>query len=233
MSAHQVVAIIPALNEALNLPHVLAEIPRNAVQRIIVVDNGSSDDTPAVATRSGATVISEPRGGYGYALAAGIAATPEASIYVFLDADGSDDPAEIPRLVHPICAGDADLVLGARLASPFIQTAMPPHQRFGNWLAGFLIRTLYGAPISDLAPFRAVRADVLRTLHLREFTYGWPTEMMVKAIRRGYRVREIPVTYRPRGYGQSKISGTVKGTVLAAYFILGTTFRYAWGPLQE
>jgi len=228
MLVTQVVAIIPALNEALNLPHVLAQIPRDEVQQIIVADNNSSDGTPEVAARAGATVISEPRRGYGYALAAGIAAAPEASIYVFLDADGSDDPTEIPRLLQPIRAGEADLVLGARLAAPSIHRAMPPHQRFGNWLAGFLIRTLYGVPITDLAPFRAVRADVLRSLHLRELTYGWPTEMIVKAIRRGYRVREIPVSYHPRGHGQSKISGTLKGTVLAAYFILGTTFRYAW-----
>jgi len=228
MLVTQVVAIIPALNEALNLPHVLAAIPRDEVQHIVVVDGGSSDGTPETAIRAGAGVVVEPRRGYGRALAAGIAAAPEASVYVFLDADGSDDPAEIPRLLHAIRAGEADLVLGTRLAAPSIHKAMPPHQRFGNRLAGFLIRTLYGVPITDLAPFRAVRADVLRSLHLRELTYGWPTEMIVKAIRRGYRVREIPVSYHPRGHGQSKISGTLRGTVLAAYFILGTTFRYAW-----
>ncbi len=171
MSVTQVVAVIPALNEALNLPHMLAQIPRAEVQQIIVVDNNSSDGTPEVAARAGATVISEPRRGYGYALAAGIAAAPEASIYVFLGADGSDAPAEIPRLLHPIRVGEADLVLGARLAAPSIHRAMPPHQRFGNWLAGFLIRTLYGVPITDPAPFRAVCADVLRTLHRLAHVY--------------------------------------------------------------
>jgi hypothetical protein len=105
--------------------------------------------------------------------------------------------------------------------------AMPAHQRFGNWLAGFLIHALYHVPLTDLAPFRCVRADVLRTLEMREMTYGWPTEMIVKAIRRGYRIKEVPVHYRPRVAGRSKISGTVKGTLLAAYFILGTTLRYA------
>lgn len=220
----RVVAIIPALNEALNLPRVLSEIPRGEVDRVIVVDGGSSDGTAEAAVRAGATVVIEPRRGYGRALAAGVAASPDASIYVFLDADGSDDPREIPNLLQPVRSGEADLTLGARLDSA---KAMPAHQRVGNWLAGFLIRKLYNAPITDLAPFRAVRADVLRALDMRELTYGWPTEMIVKAIRRGYRVREIPVSYRPRASGRSKISGTVKGTLLAAYFIFGTTLRYA------
>jgi hypothetical protein len=228
-----VAAVIPALNEALNLPHMLAQIPRGEVQQIIIVDGGSSDGTPEVAARAGATVIVEPRRGYGRALAAGVAASPAATLYVFLDADGADDPREIPRLLAPLRAGEADLVLGSRLAAPGSKTGMLPHQRFGNRLAGRLIRLLFGAPLTDLAPFRAVRADVLRALHMRELTYGWPTEMIVKALRRGYRVREVPVSHHPRGYGESKISGTFSGTVLAAYYILSTTFRYAWTPLPD
>ncbi len=230
MSIENVVAILPALNEALNLPRVMSEMPPADVGRVIVVDGGSSDGTPEAAARAGASVIVEPRRGYGRALLAGVRAAPEASIYVFLDADGSDDPADIPRLLQPIREGRADLVLGARLQAPLIEQAMPPHQRFGNWLAGRLLSALYGLPLTDLAPFRAVRADVLRALDMREMTYGWPTEMIVKAVRRGYRTCEVPVAYRPRGHGRSKISGTVRGTLLAAYFIFGTTLRYAWGP---
>ena len=145
----------------------------------------------------------------------------------FLDADGADDPAQLPDLLAPILAGQADLVLGSRLAGEIAPGAMPWQQRFGNRLAAWLIRRLYGLPLTDLSPFRAVgRASLLR-LEMEEMTYGWPTEMIVKAARAGWRVVEAPVRYRPRLGGRSKISGTLRGTVLAAYYILRTIFRYA------
>ncbi len=222
------VAVIPALNEAVGLAKVLSEIPDNWIDEVFVVDGGSTDGTPEVARRHGARVVVQSRRGYGLACATGAAAASDAEAIVFLDADGSDVPADLPALVEPVRSGRADLVLGSRLAGSIARGAMPPHQRFGNWLAGFLIRRLYGVPLTDLPPFRCVRADVLRALDMRETTYGWPTEMIVKAIRRGYRIVEVPVRYRPRAGGRSKISGTVRGTLLAAYFILGTTLRYAF-----
>jgi glycosyltransferase involved in cell wall biosynthesis len=223
------VAIVPALNEATNLPKVLAELREQAagwVDETIVVDGGSTDGTVEAARRAGARAVVETRRGYGRALAAGIAAAPGAATFVFLDADGSDDPADLPRLIAPVRDGQVDLVLGSRLADKIVAGAMPGHQRFGNWLAGLLIGVLYDQRLTDLSPMRAVRADLLRSLDMREMTYGWPTEMIVKAIRRGYRLREVAVNYRPRMRGRSKISGTAKGTLLAAYYILTTTFRY-------
>lgn len=223
------VAVIPALNEVANLPLVLTELQERAagwVDEVVVVDGGSTDGTPQAARRAGARVITEPRRGYGRALAAGVAAVPGADLLVFLDSDGSDDPAAIPRLAAPVLSGEADFVLGSRLTRKMALGTMPAHQLFGNWLAGFLIRRLYRQPLTDLSPMRAIRADVLRSLEMREMTYGWPTEMIVKAIRRGYRIVEVPVQHRPRLGGKSKISGTLKGSLLAAYYILGTTLRY-------
>lgn len=165
------------------------------------------------------------RRSYGYACAAGTAAAA-GDILVFMDGDLSDYPEEITLLVTPIRSGEADLVLGSRLLS-HQPAAMPPHQRFGNWLVSRLMRRLYHLPVTDLSPFRAVRREVLMQLDMREMTYGWPTEMMVKAARRGWRIVEVPVRYRSRYAGRSKVSGTLRGTVLAAYFILGTTLRYA------
>ena len=220
--------VIPALNEADSIDALLAAIPPGLVDEIMVVDNGSTDDTAARALAAGARVVREDRRGYGFACAAGVAAT-QADIMVFLDADLSDFPEEMAALLAPIQSGQADLVLGSRfLAGNLSQSVMPPQQRFGNWLASRLMRRLYGLPVTDLSPFRAVRRDVLLALDMREMTYGWPTEMMVKAARRGYRLIEIPVRYRARYAGRSKVSGTVRGALLAAYYILGTTLRYAW-----
>ncbi len=220
--------VIPALNEADSIGAVLAAIPPGLVDEIMVVDNGSTDDTAARALAAGARVVREDRRGYGFACAAGVAAT-QADIMVFLDADLSDFPEEMAALLAPIQSGQADLVLGSRfLAGNLSRSVMPPQQRFGNWLASRLMRRLYGLPVTDLSPFRAVRRDVLLALDMREMTYGWPTEMMVKAARRGYRLIEIPVRYRARYAGRSKVSGTVRGALLAAYYILGTTLRYAW-----
>ncbi len=223
----KIVAVIPALNEAVGLARILDEMPVGWLDEIIVVDGGSTDGTPEVARQHGARVIVQLRRGYGLACATGAAAAADADAIAFLDADGSDVPADLLALVEPIRAGRADLALGSRLAGTLARGAMPIHQQFGNWLAGRLIRWLYRVPLTDLSPFRCVRADVLRELRMREMTYGWPTEMIVKAIRRGCRMIEVPVRYRPRLAGRSKIGGTLKGTFLAAYFILGTTLRYA------
>ena len=223
-----VCVIIPALNEAESIGVVLAAIPAGLAAEVIVVDNGSTDDTAARALAAGARVVREDRRGYGFACAAGVAAT-QADIMVFLDADLSDFPEEMAALLAPIQSGQADLVLGSRfLAGNLSRSVMPPQQRFGNWLASRLMQRLYRIPVTDLSPFRAVRRDVLLALDMREMTYGWPTEMMVKAARRGYRLTEIAVRYRARYAGRSKVSGTVRGAILAAYYILGTTLRYAW-----
>jgi glycosyltransferase involved in cell wall biosynthesis len=224
-----VAVIIPARNEDTALPGVIAAIPPTAVNAVLVVDNGSVDRTAAVARGAGALVVSEPRAGYGYACAAGVAAAARlgADILVFLDADGSFDPAQIPELVAPLETGQADLVLGSRPAGGVERGAMPSHARFGNWLVARLMGLLYGLNLADLGPYRAVRADLLDRLEMREMTYGWPTEMMVKAARLGARVIEVPVRYRVRRGGRSKVSGTIRGSLLATYAILFVALRYA------
>jgi glycosyltransferase involved in cell wall biosynthesis len=218
--------IIPALNEAASIETVLAAIPQDGSFEILVVDGGSSDGTPRIAESAGARVIFEPQRGYGQACASGLAAA-RGEIVAFLDADGADDPRHLPALIQPLQAGQAQMVLGSRLAGRIERGAMPWHQYFGNWLSAQLIRRLYNLPITDLSPFRAVlRADLL-ALEMQEMTYGWPTEMITKAARSGWRIREIPVSYHPRLGGKSKISGTVKGSLLATYFILHTILHYS------
>jgi glycosyltransferase involved in cell wall biosynthesis len=224
--------IIPALNEEASIGQVLSEIPPQGVDEVIVVDGGSTDDTVAIARAAGATVIHEPIRGYGRACATGLAAA-QGDIVVFVDADGADDPTQLPDLLAPVLDGQAEMALGSRLGGQLEAGAMPAHQRFGNWLSAGLIRVLYGLPLTDLSPFRAVVRQRLLDLDMREMTYGWPTEMIVKAARRGWRVVEIPARYRPRLGGRSKISGTVKGTVMATYFILWTIVRYAVGTDKQ
>jgi glycosyltransferase involved in cell wall biosynthesis len=226
----KVAVIIPARNEEIPLPGVIAEIPPRSADLVIVVDNGSTDRTAEVAQQAGALVVHEPRAGYGYACAAGVrvAAEQAAQVLVFLDADGSFDPAQIASLLAPIEDGDADLVLGSRPAGGMEPGAMPPHARFGNWLVARLMRLLYGLRVTDLGPYRAIRLDLLSRLKMREVTYGWPTEMMVKAARLDARIAEVPVRYRVRRGGRSKVSGTVRGTFLATYYILFVTLRYAF-----
>ncbi len=225
----RVAVIIPARNEEAALPGVLTEIPKEAVDLVVVVDNGSSDGTAAVAGAAGVWVVHEPRAGYGYACAAGVqtATGQGAEALVFLDADGSFDAAQIPDLLAPIEAGQADLVLGSRTGGGMEPGAMPAHARFGNRLVSRLMGLLYGLRVTDLGPFRAIRADLVPRLSMREMTYGWPTEMMVKAARLGGVVVEVPVRYRVRRGGRSKVSGTVRGTLLATYYILWVTVRYA------
>lgn len=222
----QVSIIIPALNEAESIPSVLSAIPKDNPVDIIVVDGGSTDGTPSIAAACGARVIQELRRGYGQACATGVCAAA-GEILVFMDADGADNPRQLPDLVGPVRAGRAEMVLGSRLAGEVEADAMPWHQYAGNWLAARLIRLLYGLSLTDLSPFRAVNKAALLDLEMEEMTYGWPTEMIAKAARRGWRIVEIPVTYRPRLAGKSKISGTLRGSVLATYFILSTILRYS------
>lgn len=228
--------IIPALNEAGNIERLINEIPNPfgfPVQlEVIVVNNGSTDNTAEVAAHSGATVVDEPRRGYGYACAAGVAASEDADILLFMDGDGSFDPAEMPLLLHPIIEERADLVVGSR-AEHIEPGAMPPHQRFGNRLVARLMKTFYGLNVTDLGPYRAIRREALLLLNMREMTFGWPQEMMVKSARHKCRIVEVPVHYRKRWSGQSKVSGTLRGTLLAAYYILGVTLRYALLPNQS
>jgi glycosyltransferase involved in cell wall biosynthesis len=225
----KVAVIIPALNEEGAVAHVIAKVPRDLVHEIIVVDNGSTDRTAEVAQGAGAQVVREERRGYGYACAAGVAAAGDRSdVLVFMDGDGSDDAGQMRALIEPIERDEADLVLGSRVLGPAARGALLPHQRLGNVLTTTLVRLLYGQRITDLPPFKAIRHPVLVELGMREMTYGWTVEMIVKCARRGCRIAEVPVAARPRIAGQSKVSGTLKGTVLAAYYLLGTTLKYAW-----
>jgi glycosyltransferase involved in cell wall biosynthesis len=226
----RVSVIIPTHNEALAIERVLAdlslaELPPGFVTEVIVVDSNSNDGTPEIAAKMGARVIEEPRRGYGRACLTGLAAANSPDVVVFLDGDYSDRPSELPILLAPIIQGRADITLGARLHSHNSAGALPWHQVFGNRLAAFLIGILYGLNITDLGPFRAARANVLRALALEETTYGWAVEMILKGAIAGYRVAEIPVSYYPR-IGKSKISGTLKGTVGAGWFILSLIVRY-------
>ena len=225
----RIAVILPAFNEEAALPGVLAEVAAVGAAQIIVVNNGSSDGTAEVARRGGAEVVSEPRRGYGQACLAGMAALQrEISIVVFMDADGSDDPAEMARLVGPIERGEAEMVLGSRVLGEREAGSLTMQQRFGNWLATRLMRLMFGARYTDLGPFRAIRRDALERLGMRDTNYGWTIEMQIKAHRMGIRVMEMLVKYRRRRGGQSKISGTLRGSVGAGVKILATIARYGF-----
>lgn len=224
----RVSVIIPTHNEAQAISRVLADLPSGLTTEVIVVDSNSSDGTPEIAARMGARVISEPRRGYGRACLTGLAHADTPDIVVFLDGDYSDRPAELPLLLSPIIEARADITLGSRLADQRNRGAQPWHAVFGNRLAASLIGFLYGVKITDLGPFRAGRAHVLRALALEEPTYGWAVEMILKGALAGYRILEVPVSYHPR-IGKSKISGTLKGTAGAAWFILSRIVLYYFG----
>lgn len=222
--------VIPALNEEASLPLVLADIPFGLVRQVIVVDNGSTDESAKVAALAGARVVHESVRGYGAACLRGLdeaARHPDGppEIVVFLDADYSDHPDQMPAILGPIQAGEADLVLGSRLAGSREPGAMPPQSVWGNRLACFLMRLLFGARYTDLGPFRAIRWDALQRLGMCDRNFGWTVEMQIKAARLGLRVREVPVSYRRR-IGTSKISGTVSGTIRAGSKILYLIARY-------
>jgi glycosyltransferase involved in cell wall biosynthesis len=223
----RVSVIIPTHNEAQAIGRVLADLPSHLVTEVIVVDSNSTDGTPDLARKMGAQVIQEPRRGYGRACLTGLANTNNPEVVVFLDGDYSDRPSELPIILAPIIEGRADITLGSRFGGKSNPGALPWHQSFGNRLAAGLIRILYGVKISDLGPFRAGRAEVLRALALEEASYGWAVEMIVKGAIAGFRIVEVPVSYYPR-IGKSKISGTVQGTVGAAWFILSRIVRYSF-----
>ena len=224
----RIAAVIPALNEAPTIERVVDGLrtqTTTVLTQVIVVDNGSSDGTADVARAAGATVISETRRGYGYACLAGVLAA-DADVIVLLDGDAADDPADLPRVLAPVLDGSADLVVGSRSLGTLEPGSMTPHQVFGNWLAATIMRRLYGVAVSDLGPFRAIRRTDLLGLDMQEMTYGWSVEMMVKAARAGLRYHEVPVSYRRRAGGVSKVAGTLSGSVRAGWCILSTTFRY-------
>jgi len=221
----RVSVVIPTFNEAGSIARVLEEVPASLVTEVLVVDGGSTDETRQIAAAHGARVIVESRRGYGRACLAGLAATNHPDIVVFLDGDYSDRPRELGRVIDPILEWRADIVLGSRLSGGLAPGAMPWHAVFGNRLAAILIRWLYGVSLTDLGPFRAARSEVLRALELREMTYGWAVELVTRGAMRGYRVAEVPVSYHPR-IGVSKISGTWKGSIGAAWYILSGIVKY-------
>jgi glycosyltransferase involved in cell wall biosynthesis len=226
-----VAVVIPALDEERALPGVLAAIPRDLVAEVVVADNGSTDRTPEVARDAGATVVREPRRGYGAACLAGIAAlrARPPRVVAFLDADGSDDPAELPRVVGPILAGEADLVIGSRVLGQAETGALTPVQRFGSRFAAWLLGAWFGVRFTDLGPFRAIGWEALDRLALRDRGYGWTAEMQARAARAGLRCVEVPVACRRRVAGRSKVSGTVRGVLGAGFKILATIGRVRLG----
>ncbi len=228
MSAPRIVVVIPALDEEEAIGAVVREIPP-VVDEVIVVDNGSHDRTAEAARAAGARVVSEPRRGYGRACLAGIAAAEGADVLVFLDADHSDYPAQIGDVIAPILEGRADLVIGSRSRGRREAGAHPWHAVLGTRACVGLMNLLTGSRATDLGPFRAITAEALRWLDMRDRGYGWTVEMQVKAARRGLRVVEVPVDYRPR-IGRSKVSGTVRGTLGAGTKIVATILRHAVTP---
>ena len=221
--------VIPALNEEQALPRVLQEIPRPPVRRVVVADNGSTDQTAEVARVNGAEVVGESERGYGAACLKALShlAGDPPDIVVFLDGDYSDVPGELPALIDPILSGDVDLVIGSRARGQQEQGALSPQQRVGNAIACRALRLLYGVRYSDLGPFRAIRWGTLETLGMEDRSYGWTVEMQIKAAQRGVPYVEVPVSYRRR-IGTSKVSGTIRGSVSAGAKILWLLGRYAW-----
>ena len=217
--------VIPTYNEAQSIGRVLADIPAELVEQVLVVDSDSTDGTAEIARQMGAEVLQEPRRGYGRACLTGLAAVNAPDVVVFLDGDYSDRPGELSRLLEPLREGAADIVIGSRLAGELMAGSMPWHAVAGNRLAARLIDFVSGVRLTDLGPFRAASYQALIALELTESTYGWPVEMIVKGVRRGLRIIEVPVSYHPR-IGSSKISGTFRGSIGAAWGILGAILKY-------
>jgi glycosyltransferase involved in cell wall biosynthesis len=219
--------VIPALNESSAIGKVLDEVPREIVDEVLVVDNGSTDDTASVALSHGAKVLFEPRRGYGNACLAAIKFLEgvEPEVVIFIDGDYSSDPGEVDRVLRPILRGEADLVIGNRAPQMMGEGSMPLHARIGNRLALELLRILYGRSFSDLGPFRAIRWRSLKSLGMKDQTYGWNVEMMIKAFRMGLRIKEVDVSYRRR-IGRSKISGAPIASIKAGCRIILTIIRH-------
>jgi glycosyltransferase involved in cell wall biosynthesis len=204
------------------------------VRDVVVVDNGSADRTSERARAAGARVVLEPRRGYGAACLAGLAAlAADTDVIVFLDADGSDDPTVLPSLVEPINLGSADLVVGTRMRGAIQHGAVTPQQRIGTAVAAAWLRVRFGLPATDLGPFRAIRRESLEVLRMTDRTYGWTVEMQIKAARHGLRYTEVPVPYRRRLHGSSKVSGTVRGTLGATIKILGLLAWHDLVPMKR
>lgn len=226
-----VFVLIPAWNEEESLPLVLRDIPADVVDRVIVCNNASTDRTAEVAERAGATVITSKHRGYGEACLSGmryiqgLSASEQPDIAAFIDGDYSDYPEDLRSVVERLVADDLDLVIGSRMAGAMEKGAMTPPQRFGNWLAPTMIKLLFGVSFSDLGPMRAVKWQSLLAMDMQDRTYGWTVEMQVKAAKMGMRCGEIPVRYRKRAAGVSKVSGTVRGVVLAGWKIVTTILR--------
>lgn len=221
--------LIPAYNEEKSIAKVINDIPKEWVREIVVVNNNSTDNTETVAKSAGATVLKDVRQGYGSACLFGINylknKTSPPDILVFLDGDYSDYPEQMIRLIQSITEDGLDMVIGSRTKGNRENGALLPQQVYGNWLATTLLRWFYGAKFSDLGPFRAIRFKELLALDMQDTNYGWTVEMQIKAVKKGLHCGEVPVDYRKR-IGQSKIAGTVKGTILAGYKIIRTLFKY-------
>jgi glycosyltransferase involved in cell wall biosynthesis len=228
MSSHSIALIIPALNEEQALEKLLMELPPNMLDFVIVVDNGSTDRTAQVASNAGAQVVSESQRGYGRACWSGFCAAKAlgADILVFMDGDGSDNPADLSLMLQPMLDGQADLVIGSRVGPLAERGAVPPQARLGNWLVSRLMSVRYGLSLHDVGSFRVVQVSLLETLQMSEMTFGWPVEMLAKSARAGYRIVEVPLRYRKRSHGRSKVAGTLSGSLKAAYLMLRTTLRY-------
>ena len=225
--------LIPALNEAQSIGLLLDQVPRGLFMETIVVDNGSRDATAEVARARGAQVVREPRRGYGQACLTGLSElNRETTAVAFTDADLADDPADLERLVRSFDSGDWDLVIGSRVAGKSEPGSLTPLQRFGNWLTTLLIRAIWGVRFTDLGPLRMISREALRRLDLRDRNFGWNVEMQAKAARLQLRVTEIPVAYRRRRFGRSKILGTVWGSLRASVKILWTIYR-CWRMSSE
>ncbi len=218
--------IIPVFNEEKSLPKVLQDLPRNIINEIIVVDNACTDQTAEIATQAGCRVVHEPKKGYGQACLAGIAAlNSETEIIVFIDGDHSDHGEQLELLITPIINEGYDFVIGSRALGQRESGAMTPQAHYGNKLACFLMRLFWNARYTDLGPFRAIKYFALKKLKMIDQNFGWTIEMQIKAVEQDLKIKEVPVDYRRR-IGKSKISGTVKGTILAGEKILRTIFKY-------
>jgi glycosyltransferase involved in cell wall biosynthesis len=223
----RVTIVIPAFNEERSIARVIEAIPKELVHEVIVCDNASTDRTGEAAKAAGAKVVNEPQPGYGAACLAAMAVMDDPDVVVFLDGDYSDYPEDLPALLRPIEEGTADLAIGSRVLGECEKGALTPQQRYGNRLAVFLIRLLFGVRFTDLGPFRAITREALERIGMEDRNYGWTVEMQVKAARLGLRCAEVPVRYRKR-IGVSKVSGTVKGVLGAGTKILWTLYKYAF-----